>query len=444
MAGVNMEPEKVVEKALALGAQDAVVQATHGHTVQVKFANSQSEVIQGWNHDRLEIFLSVNKKITSTTITAQDDEGVEEVLEKLIARARIATPKEDYYGIASGPFKYRKIRGLFDRKIKELQDYGGITEDAIAACHEAGVSRTAGVFETSVFTREISTSGGVTATDRGTVALLSIRAFGDEGGSGHAVACARELKKFEPIKAGSEAGRIAALAGEPREGDKGRFRVLFHPLAFAPILESVGEAASIFAVEAGLSFLGEKLNARVGGENFTLIDDATLEGGLLSRPFDAEGVPTRRNVIVDQGVLNCYLHNTSTAKKYGTTTTANAGLLGPRPWNVILPPGDIGKKEMLSELDNGIYVTNVWYTRFQNYTAGDFSTVPRDGAFLVENGEITGSLTGIRISDNMIRIFENINGLSKETRQIRSWEVAGSVVTPWVIVKDVGISRASE
>ncbi len=441
---MKMDPERIVDKALALGADDAVVQATDAHTVQVKFVESQAEVTQGWNHRRLEIFLSVDKKIGSTTVRAQDDRGIEDVLEKLLARARVVTPKEDYYGIAEGPYEYRKIKGLFDRKIRDLQDYGDITEAAIDACHEAGISRTAGVFETTVFTREISTSGGVDAEDEGTSVLLSIRAFGENGGSGHAVSCARELENFEPRRAGSEAGEIAALAENPGEGDKGRFRVLFHPLAFAPILENAGEAASIFAVEAGFSFLGGKLNERVGGENFTLIDDGTLEGGLLSRPFDAEGVPTQRNTVVDRGILRKYLHNTSTAKKYGTTTTANAGLLSPRPWNIILPPGETREDEMLSELGSGIYVTNVWYTRFQNYTAGDFSTVPRDGAFLVRDGEIAGSISGIRITDNMTRIFQNISRLSRETRQIKSWEVSGSVITPWAIVEDVGISRATE
>ncbi len=441
---MELDTERIVEAALELGAQDVAAQVTREHTVQGKFVNSQSEVVQGWNQERLEIFLSVDKRITSTTITLKDGAEVRDVLERLISRARVITPKEDYYGIAEGPFKYKKIRGMFDREIADLQDYATLTETAIESCLSAGASRTAGILETTVFTRELGTSGGVQAENRGTAVLLSIRGFGEEGGSGHGVACARELRKFDPERAGSEAGRTAVLADNPREGWKGRFKVLFHPLAFAPILESAGEAASIFAVEAGFSFLEGKIGRRIGGDNFTLIDDGTLEGGLLSRPFDAEGVPTRRNTIVERGVLRGYLHNTSTAKKYGTATTANAGLLNPRPWNIILPPGDVSEEDILSELGDGIYVTNAWYTRFQNYTAGDFSTVPRDGVFLVEGGEITGSLGGIRISDNMKRVFENIVCMSRETRQIRSWEVRGCVVTPWAVVDGVGISRATE
>jgi PmbA protein len=439
-----MDTEKIVDIALDMGAQDVVAQAVREHTVQVKFVNSQSEVAQGWNQDRLEIFLNVDRRITSTTITPRNSREVRDVLRRLISRARVLAPKEDYRGIAQGPFRYRRIKGLYDGDLAELQDYAGITERAIEACLAAGASRAAGILETAVFTRELCTSGGVKAEDTGTSVLLSIRGFGEDGGSGHAVACARELGKFDPEGAGSEAGRIAALADNPREGEKGRFKVLFHPLAFAPILESAGEAASIFAVEAGLSFLRGKLHERVGGENFTLIDDATLEGGLLSRSFDAEGVPTRRNIVVERGVLKMYLHNTSTAKKYGVETTANAGLLSPRPWNILLPPGDVREEDILDELGNGIYVTNVWYTRFQNYTAGDFSTVPRDGMFLVEDGEIKGSLGGVRISDNMKRIFNNITFLSRETRQIQSWEVRGCVLTPWAVVDGVGMSRATE
>lgn len=436
-----MNPEEVVEKALGMGAQDAVANLVTGKTVQVKFVNDEVAVSQNWVEEKLEIFLSVDKRLASTTVTKQDGKGVEDVLEKLLSRARVTAPKEDYHGIARGPFKYRRIEGIYDRRILSLE-HAEVLEEALEACREAGAARASGVLEAGVFSTSLSTSNEVSAHDEGTFIMLSIRAFSDKGGSGHAVSCARTLRDFRAKEAGTKAGEIAALAADPKAGREGRYRVLFDPLAFAPIVESAGKAASIFAVEAGFSFLPGKLGEKAGNENFTLIDDATLPRGLLSRPFDDEGVPTRRNVIVDKGVLRSHLHNTSTARKYRTATTANAGLLSPRPWNVILSPGGLSREEMLAELGSGLYVTNVWYTRFQNYVTGDFSTVPRDGIFLVRKGEIEGSIRGIRISDNMRRIFGSILGLSKESRQVRSWEVQGSVTSPWVIVEDVRMTKS--
>ncbi|WP_456321235.1 metallopeptidase TldD-related protein, partial [Palaeococcus sp. (in: euryarchaeotes)] len=136
--------------------------------------------------------------------------------------------------------------------------------------------------------------------------------------------------------------------------------------------------------------------------------------------------------------------NTSMARKYKRETTANAGLIMPRAWNIHVKPGDYSKEELFSEVKRGIYITNVWYTRFQNYVKGDFSTIPRDGAFLIENGEITKPIRNIRVSDNMQHILEGINALGKELYHIHWWEVDTPVFTPYVLVKDVGITKATK
>jgi len=133
----------------------------------------------------------------------------------------------------------------------------------------------------------------------------------------------------------------------------------------------------------------------------------------------------------------------SLEKQYGTETTANAGLIMPRPWNLVLEPGDHSKAELFSEVKRGIYITNVWYTRFQNYVTGDFSTIPRDGIFLVENGNLR-PIRNIRVSDNLGRILRNVVALGNESFQVHWWEVSRPVITPYVLVKDVGITRATK
>jgi len=98
---------------------------------------------------------------------------------------------------------------------------------------------------------------------------------------------------------------------------------------------------------------------------------------------------------------------------------------------------------MISELGNGIYVTNCWYTRFQNYSTGDFSTIPRDGIFLVEDGELSDPIKEIRISDNMQRLLKNISALGNDTRHIHWWEAETPCFTPHVMIKDVNITRST-
>ena len=171
--------------------------------------------------------------------------------------------------------------------------------------------------------------------------------------------------------------------------------------------------------------------------DFTLEDDATLPTGFNSVSFDDEGVPTKKTTIIDKGILKTYLHNTSTAKKYKVETTANAGLISPKPFNVVF---DCRKGDIF-DVKEGIYITNVWYTRFQNYSSGDFSTIPRDGAFLIKNGEIVQSLKGMRISDNMLDILKNIQCCNKKLWQIKSWEAEIPTFTPEVLVNNVSITK---
>jgi PmbA protein len=247
----------------------------------------------------------------------------------------------------------------------------------------------------------------------------------------------RDLKRT----AGREAGEIAAMAKNPEKGEEGTYTVMFSPLAFANILSHVAHASSAFSVDNGMSFLAGKLGDTIGSEQFTFIDTGLHPNGIASRAFDDEGLTTMETTIFEKGTLNSYLHNTSTALNYKTQTTRNAGLISPMPWNSFVVPGEVTEKEMMKDMKAGIYVTNVWYTRFQNYLTGEFSTLPRDGIFQVKKGEISQPLKEVRISDNMCHLLSNIKALSNTQAQIYWWEVDVPTFTPYALIKDVKITR---
>jgi PmbA protein len=159
--------------------------------------------------------------------------------------------------------------------------------------------------------------------------------------------------------------------------------------------------------------------------------------------FDDEGVPTKENVIIDRGVLKTYLHNTSTAKMFKTKTTGNAGLVAPNAWSLELCAGDRSEKELFEEVKHGLYLTNTWYTRFQNYAKGDYSTIPRDGIFSIENGECKQSLKDLRVSDNVLTMLGNVAGLSKERQHVHWWgEADPPSLCPYVLIKNVHLTKS--
>jgi len=201
---------------------------------------------------------------------------------------------------------------------------------------------------------------------------------------------------------------------------------------------------SAWAVLAGLSPFGKKIGKRVASSQLTLYDDGSADS-IARKRFDAEGVPTRRNLLVNKGILKTYLHNTSTAKKFKTKTTGNAGLVAPDSHAVFVKPGDRSRDEIFSEVKDGLWLTNTWYTRYQSYVTGDLSTIPRDGIFHIRNGDVVEAWKDIRVTDNLLHLMKNIVALSDEAEQMMWWgEVSVPNFVPYALIKDVGITTSNQ
>jgi PmbA protein len=199
---------------------------------------------------------------------------------------------------------------------------------------------------------------------------------------------------------------------------------------------------SAYSIMTQMSVFINKLSKRVAPKIVTLKDNAA-PSSMSNRVFDDEGVPTKENVVIDHGVLRTYLHNTSTGKIFKTKTTGNAGLVAPGAWNMEIDAGEMDKDELFAETKKGLYLTNTWYTRFQNYAKGDFSTIPRDGIFLVEKGEIKQSLKDLRLSDNALTMLGNIAEISKERQHVHWWgEADPPSLSPYVLMKNVHMTKS--
>ncbi len=433
-----MEVQDVVKLAKKEGAHDVVAMVNRNVTYQTKFANSSIAALQFWNNTSLGVFVAIKNKTSFVSLQDLSDSAVKDAVQRLVKNAKSSQPTEDYKGIAKGPFKYND--SVFDEKIVDsIEQQPEFVRQAIDA---AKSKRVAGVLYSRSNELVLATSNDVFARDVSSSIELSIRAFQSKDESGHAVSCARFLSEFDPINAGERAGETARLAAKPQQAEAGKYDVLFEPLAFADLIDNVSHAASAFNVDAGMSFFIGKLGKSVASQNITLSDSG--QSSLFSRMFDDEGVPTKDTEIIKDGELKTYLHNSSTAKKYKTQTTANAGLVSPTPFASILEPGKPSKDQMLSQIKNGVYVTNVWYTRFQNYQNGDFSTIPRDGLFLIKNGSIAKSLKGLRITDNLQGLLERAVALGNKPEWILWWgfDYQTPAYLPHILIEGVNFTRS--
>ncbi len=242
---------------------------------------------------------------------------------------------------------------------------------------------------------------------------------------------ARMLKKLD---APEKVGRLAAERTIRRLGARrvktARVPVVFDPMVSTSILEHIFEGINGDSVYRGASFLAGKLGEKIAGDNVTVIDDGTIPGGFGTSPFDGEGIPTRRTVVIENGVLKSYLLNTYTAKKLGLQTTANAsrglaGTPGIGPGNYFLQPGQKSAKELISGIKEGLYVTE-FLGQGVNLVTGDYS---RGASGLwISNGELGYPVEEITVAGNLKDLFFNISGIASDL------EFRGSVAAPTIRV----------
>src|SRR6267378_307007 len=250
---------------------------------------------------------------------------------------------------------------------------------------------------------------------------------------------ARTLKRLE---APEHVGKVAAERTLRRLGGRkvktARVPIVFDPMVANSILGHIFEGINGDSVYRGASFLAGKLGQRIASDQVTVIDDGTMPGGFGSSPFDGEGVPTRRTVVVDKGVLKSYLLNTYTAKKLSLHTTGNAsrglaGTPGIGPGNYFLVPGEKTPKQLISAVKDGLYVTE-FLGHGANLVTGDYS---RGASGLwISGGEFVYPVEEITVAGNLKEMFFHISEIANDL------EFRGSVASPTIRIDGLTVGGA--
>ena len=200
---------------------------------------------------------------------------------------------------------------------------------------------------------------------------------------------------------------------------KGAFGDVYDNLtstASGNLFEGLAGAINGASVARGTTFLKDRLGTRIFHDSIEIHDDPRRVRGLRSRPFDGEGIPTRRTVVIENGVLKSYLLNTYTAKKLGLQTTANAsrglaGTPGIGPGNYFLQPGTKTPKQIIADIKDGLYVTE-FMGHGSNLVTGDYS---RGASGLwISGGELAYPVEEITVVGNLKEMFFNITEIAND------------------------------
>ncbi len=247
----------------------------------------------------------------------------------------------------------------------------------------------------------------------------------------------KDIDDLDPRGAAREAARRAVGMLGAKQVESQRVPVVFDNLAAAELVGVLGVALSGDLVSKGRSFLVGRVGRKVGADTVTMVDDGLKKGGYGTAPFDAEGVAASRKEIVARGELKGYLHNSVTAARMKATSTGNAargsyrGRIGVAPTNLYLEPGKLSPEEMLVEVGEGFYVTELQGVHVGlNPITGEISVGVR--GWWIEGGEFSYPVREVTIAGDLLNLFSQVILIGTDLRFI---PLLGGIGAPTMAVE---------
>ncbi|MGY4707254.1 TldD/PmbA family protein [Candidatus Bipolaricaulota sp. J31] len=296
----------------------------------------------------------------------------------------------------------------------------------------------AGSFSVSEWEVALANTEGLEAYQPVTGAEIGLVVTSGEG-MARADAFSPDVERIDFMALADKAISRCALDRDKIELPPGEYTVILEPACLAEIFGWLSFTA--FGSEAylsGQSFLAGAIGERSMGENVTIYDSA-WEPEVQGLPFDLEGTPKRKVVLIERGVNRGVVFDRVSAAKAKAEPTGHAGPPGSPwgaiPWNLCMAPGDSSLEEMIASCKRGILVSNFHYVNgYLNTKRALMTGMTRYGTFLVENGEITRALANLRWTESMLRAFSNVVAISKE-REVFTRGGAFTTVVPAVMIE---------
>jgi PmbA protein len=416
------QAQRVVQLALKAGADEAEVQVSDGTELTAKVRLGQPELVQeaGSRGLGLRVFRDLRQSVTFTSDLRPH--ALERFASDAVALARLSEPDElhrlpdpdqlavelpelDLYDPESEPLDAAEALARATRGEKAALDH----DKRVTNSDGASYSRVLGAMA-------FATSGGFAGGYLGSYSSLTVEPVcDDEDGkkrNGYWWTAARFASALEePEAVGEEAARRTVAKLGSRKVDTCEVPVVFDPEAGRAIVGMVFSVANGSSFYRKSSYLLEREGQAVASELVTIEDDPHIARAPGSRPFDGDGLPTRKNSVIERGVLRTVLCDVYSARKLGRQSTGSAGRStgsspGPTTSNLIMRPGQLSREELLSRTERGLYVTSMMGFGF-NPVTGDFSRGA--SGFWIENGQLTFPVSEITISANFDDLLKRID-----------------------------------
>ncbi len=421
----------IVARALRAGASDAEVTIREGDEFSTTVRLGEVETLKesGSRGVGLRVLLQADNgyRVASTSSSDFTEEGIEHLVRGALALARLASV--DPFAGLDEPGEFGQLTG--DLRLYHDDVYSLPTEERIAWARRAEAAAMASDsrlvnsdgagFDAATGRRIFSNSRGFLGEYRSSYCSIGASPIAQDA-SGEMQrdywwSQARAFRDLDsPESIGQEAARRTLRLLGARRVPTQQAPIVFAPEVARGLVGAIFDAAAGDAIYRGASIFAGRLGEVVAAPSVTVVDDGTIPGGFGTSPFDAEGLLSRRTVIVERGVLHSYILNTYAARKLGMKSTGNAGRgLAGNPFldsgNLFLEPGAQSAGEIIRDVERGLYVTRLM-GQGVNLVTGDYS---RGAAGLwIENGEFAFPVQEITIAGNLKDMLRSISAIGSD------------------------------
>lgn len=441
--------QRVAEQMLALarkaGADGAEVLVRDGTELEVKVRLGETELIKEAGSRALGLRVLKDQRSALTYTSDLSPAGLERLARDSVELAGLAEPDPE----AALPAREEMARSLADL---DLWDDATLTMDVAEGIRRARLGEAAAlkfdkrvtnsdgaVFGRTIGASAFATSAGFSGSVRGTFVTFSVEPLADDADGKKRNGSYWSASRFaaglaDPEAVGLEAARRTVAKLGARKLPTGSAPVVFSPDAGRALLSQFAGVMSGGAVWRKSTYLATREGTQVASPLVEIVDDPLLRRGPGSRPFDAEGLQSRTNVLVSEGMLRGFLCDVYAARKLGRRSTGSASrVIGGGPHvgvtNLIFRPGRTPAAE-LERLERGLYVTDLMGFGFNGVT-GDYSQGA--GGFLIEKGERVYPVTEITVSANFDDLWKGIDAVgddldTRSSTQCPTFRVANMMI----------------
>jgi len=436
---------EIVAQALAAGATGAECTVSEGDEFSAGVRMRAVETLKEAGSRAVGLRILKGRHTGSAYTSDLTPDGIRRMVRSAVELADITT--EDPHAGLPDPEELGSLPGdlgLYCPDVESLAtdakiDMACRAEDASLRADPRIANSEGASFDTHVGQHAFANSRGFAGEYRASYCSLSTVPVARQGESMERDYWQTAARSFVGLEKPEDVGRIAAERTLRRLGavkvETKRVPVVFDPRTARSLVDNIFDAVHGGAIYRNESFLAGKLGERVGSDKLTVIDDGTIPGLFGTSPFDDEGVPTRRTVVIENGVLRSYLLNTYTARKLGLRTTGNAsrglaGNAGVGNGNLYIERGAEPPERLIAGIRDGFYVTELIGFGV-NIVTGDYS---RGAAGLwIRNGELAFPVSEVTIAGKLPDMLLNLEAVGADL------EFRGSMAAPTLVLAEMTV-----